>query len=52
MLRFKDKTGQVKMIIRDEDTQPVDIDKLVLEDIRKKKLEKEENEEQSANGNQ
>jgi hypothetical protein len=48
MLRFKDKAGKVKMVLHDEATEPVDIDKLVIEDIRTKKQEEEK--EESENG--
>ncbi len=32
MLKLKDKTGKIRFIIRDSDTGPVEVDKLILED--------------------
>ena len=32
MLKLKDKTGKIKYVIRDTDTGPVDVDKIILED--------------------
>ena len=45
MLKLKDKDGKVKFLVRDQDTGPVDIDSLVLEDLVNQ--EEEENEAES-----
>jgi hypothetical protein len=34
LLKLKDKTGKVRFVIRDSDTGPVEVDKVILEDDR------------------
>ena len=36
MLSFKDKEGKIKFVIKDEDTAPQDIDKILIDDLNKK----------------
>lgn len=44
MLSFKDKEGKIKFVIKDEDTAPMDVDKILIDDLNKKEtLEKENN---------
>jgi len=45
MLKFRDSTGKVKFILRDSDTQPVDIDKLVMDQSNPTEEEKEKDKE-------
>lgn len=33
-LKFKDKAGTTKFVLREGDTKPVDADKLMLEDVQ------------------
>ena len=40
MLKFKDKTGRVKFLLRDEDPAPVDVDQLVMEQLKKEEAKK------------
>lgn len=40
-LKFKDKSGNTKFVVRENDTQPLDADKLVLQDVQGSSEEKE-----------
>lgn len=48
MLKFKDGAGNVKFLLRDSDTQPVDVDRLVM-DNTKSEEEAESTEEDKKN---
>ena len=47
MLKIKDKDGKTKLVLRDEDEEPISMDELILREITprskgKKKAEKED----------
>lgn len=43
MLRFKDKEGKIKFVIKDEDTAPQDVDKILIDDLNRKEVVEKEN---------
>jgi hypothetical protein len=43
LLRIRDREGKLKFVLRDEDEEPVDFDKLVLEDERSEEEEEQDN---------
>lgn len=42
MLKFKDKLGNIRFLLRDSDTQPIDIDKLVIEQAKSESQDTED----------
>jgi len=41
MLKIKDKSGKTKLVLRDEDDEPISIDELILRESAKKQAVKE-----------
>lgn len=49
MLKIKDKDGKTKMVLRDEDEEPISIDELVLQEALHNKKKAQSQEKEDAN---
>lgn len=49
MLKIKDKDGKTKLVLRDEDEEPISMDELILREPKTRKKDKKKTESEDAN---